>query len=302
MIIAHVIGGLGNQMFQYAAARAMAQSCGQSLALDISGFDGFAPHQGFELFNKFEGPSQSALIASPADIREVLGWAAVNPALRLLKLHQLAWLRPQSLVLEPHFGYWPGFRQRCASSPHLTPHAFLCGYWQSEKYFCDIEAVIRQEFRFKPAVNIENAGFIDKINAVNAVSLHVRRGDYVQNPATLSVHGVCSVAYYQSAIQYIEQRVPNPHFFVFSDDMQWTAENLRIKAPHELVVHNRGADSFNDMRLMSQCRHHVVANSSFSWWGAWLNACPDKIVVAPENWFARPKNTQDLIPANWVRL
>lgn len=120
----------------------------------------------------------------------------------------------------------------------------------------------------------------------NSVSLHVRRGDYVRNSRTNATHGVCSIEYYQSAIEYILERVKHPILYVFSDDIEWVKQNLRTHLPTEYIDHNQGAASHFDMRLMSLCRHHVIANSSFSWWGAWLNPDPNKIVIAPRKWFA----------------
>jgi hypothetical protein len=108
--------------------------------------------------------------------------------------------------------------------------------------------------------------------------------------------------YYCTAIQYVSERVEQPHFYVFSDDMAWAKENLKLEFPCHYMEHNKGAESYNDMRLMSLCRHHIIANSSFSWWGAWLNPGTSKIVIAPKNWFAKPADVSDLYPAGWVTL
>jgi hypothetical protein len=147
-----------------------------------------------------------------------------------------------------------------------------------------------------------NLELAEEINTVNAVSLHVRRGDYVSNPRTMATNGVCPLSYYDSAIRYICARVDAPHFFVFSDDMDWVRENLNIDHPCRYVDHNCSTESFNDMRLMSMCRHHIIANSSFSWWGAWLNPREDKIVIAPKKWFANSNDTKDLLPFGWATL
>ena len=134
------------------------------------------------------------------------------------------------------------------------------------------------------------------------MSLHVRRGDYANNPSALSTHGLCSLDYYREAVNHIAEKVKEPHFFIFSDDMDWAVDNIRIKFPCEYIDHNKGPGSSEDMRLMSLCRSHIIANSSFSWWGAWLNPDPTKIVVAPKRWFARNVETPDLIPDGWVRI
>lgn len=136
-----------------------------------------------------------------------------------------------------------------------------------------------------------------------AVSLHVRRGDYVSDARTHAAHGLCSIDYYRAAVRYIIDRVEAPEFFVFSDDIAWARGNLDISHPCHYLDHNRGAESYNDMRLMSLCHHHIIANSSFSWWGAWLNPRDDKIVVAPARWFASGnRRLDDLFPPGWVTL
>jgi hypothetical protein len=147
-----------------------------------------------------------------------------------------------------------------------------------------------------------NADLVEQISKVNAVSLHVRRGDYVQNAKTNANHGVCSLDYYRAAIQNILERVEAPSFFIFSDDIPWVKEHLVLDIPCRYVDHNQGVESYNDMRLMSLCRHHIIANSSFSWWGAWLNPDPQKIVIAPQKWFANDNIVDDLFPPEWVTM
>jgi hypothetical protein len=176
------------------------------------------------------------------------------------------------------------------------------GYWQSEKYFSEFSQQIRRDFSFCKPLSSDNEEFANEINHINAVSLHVRRGDFVNNPTTLATHGLCSLDYYRAAVQYISYRVNQPHFFIFSDDIAWTKENLEIVFPCHYVDHNQGAESHNDMRLMSLCQHHIIANSSFSWWGAWLNPSKEKIVIAPKRWFAKQIDTRDLLPPSWVVL
>jgi hypothetical protein len=137
----------------------------------------------------------------------------------------------------------------------------------------------------------------------SAVSIHVRRGDYVSDAGTNRFHGTCSVDYYHDAVDRISGFAPASHFFVFSDGIDWAKENLRLRQPVTYVDFNDGEKNYEDLRLMSLCKHHIIANSSFSWWGAWLNPNPDKIVIAPKKWFNDPSiNTDDLIPNSWLRL
>lgn len=292
MIITQIIGGLGNQMFQYAAGRALSLKKDTALALDISGFESYGLHQGFELQRVFNPPFKTA---AAADIRNVLGWQAPAIIRRVLARRPFSSLCTSRFVSEPHFHYWAGIN----SAPK---DCYLTGYWQSERYFGDIEAQLRADFTFREPMNGRNAEMANQIGRVNAVSLHVRRGDYVNNAKTLATHGLCSLEYYQAAIRHVSERVERPHFFIFSDDIGWVKENLKMNFPCQYVDHNQGAESYNDMRLMSLCSHHIIANSSFSWWGAWLNPSTTKIVIAPQKWFANQTDTRDLFPAGWVAM
>ncbi len=292
MIISHVIGGIGNQMFQYATGRAHAISTGAQLKLDISDYSRYRMHQGFELERVFSAP---VAYATQADIRNMLGWRSNRLVRKVLRRPQAAWLRGDSLVVEPHFAYWAGISD-------VASDAYLSGNWQSEKYFSRIEEVLRADFSFRPAASGLNLLLSEQMEHRNAVSLHIRRGDYVTNSHTNSVHGTSSPEYYSRAVSHIAEHVANPHFYIFSDDMDWVKNNFSLPFAHEYVGHNNGAESYNDMRLMSLCKHHIIANSSFSWWGAWLNQRTEKIVVAPRRWFADDQDVGDLFCRDWVVL
>jgi hypothetical protein len=187
------------------------------------------------------------------------------------------------------------FDPRVLSAPDGT---VLNGYWQSEAYFSDIRAQILDDFQFIDPPDSANEDMASCIRESTAVSLHVRRGDYVTNQR----HGTKPIDYYASALGMMSARVCEPHFFVFSDDPSWCKQNLHIDYPTIYVDHNNADTGYKDLGLMSQCQHHIIANSSFSWWGAWLNRNPDKIVVAPEQWFADPSiDTDDLYPADWIK-
>ncbi len=292
MVISNIIGGLGNQMFQFAAGRGVSLRHHTPLALDISGFSNYTLHQGFELARVFSGIFN---VCDEADIRQVLGWWSAKSVRRIFSHLPSFITKGSELALEPHFHYWPGVE-------HLSSDCYLSGYWQSERYFGDCESQIRADFSFKqPPVGL-NAVVAEAIRQCNSVSLHVRRGDYVSNPHTLATHGLCPPSYYEAAIRYMSERVGDAHLFVFSDDMDWVKNSIEINLPHTYVHHNHGSDSHNDMMLMSMCQHHIIANSSFSWWGAWLNPKAGKIVVAPKRWFVNQRNVEDLIPVGWVKL
>jgi hypothetical protein len=297
LVITRLIGGLGNQMFQYAAGRALALRRGAALKLDVTGFAAVGDHtkRRYEL----DSFAIHASAASDVDLAR-FGRAdkARSPRLdRVLRSLRIG--RPNGawpIYCEPHFKFDPAM-------PELEAPVYLDGYWQSERYFSDIAGVLRQEFTVAAPLDRENEALAAGIDAVNAVSLHVRRGDYVDDPATNRFHGVCSPDYYQRAVDYVTTRVEAPHLFVFSDDPHWTRANLRFSVPMTVVDANPPDRGYRDMRLMARCRHHIVANSSFSWWGVWLNPSREKIVVAPRRWFGASSNdTRDLIPPDWVRL
>lgn len=290
MIVSNILGGLGNQMFQFAAGRALALDRDDELRLDTKGFNGYRLHQGFQLEQAFVGAFQ---VATESDMQAVLGWQRARWVRRLVARPTMAPLRKHSFIIEPHFQYWQGIHD-------APPRCYLKGYWQSERYFRKHAEKLRADFRFRSALAGQGAVLADKIRGCNAVSLHVRRGDYVSDHATAATHGLCPLDYYQAAARHVLSRVNNPIFFVFSDDMQWVRRHLTLPAPMEYIDHNQQA--YDEMHLMSLCKHHVIANSSFSWWGAWLNPNPDRIVVAPSQWFAVARNTQDLLPAAWVTL
>jgi hypothetical protein len=292
MVITNLIGGLGNQMFQYAKGRAASMAHQTSLTLDVSGFSNYALHQGFELQRIF---SFKAGIADEADLREVLGWQSPNYVRKVVCRPSMAVFRRKELVVEQHFHYGQGIK-------NVPSDCYLTGYWQSEKNFLEIAAQIRKDFTFKLPMGGKNIELAKRVSEVTAVSLHVRRGDYVNNPETTAIHGVCTLEYYQAAIKYIAERIEQPVFFVFSDNIEWVKDNIKLDYPCQYVDHNHGVESYNDMRLMSYCQHHIIANSSFSWWAAWLNPHIEKIIIAPKRWFATKTDTRDLLPASWVKL
>lgn len=277
MIISHIAGGLGNQMFQYAAARALALQNNVPLKLDVSYFSPDSLHNGFELKKVFGIESS---IASEGDFYDAIGWRGLKYFRKLILSSKGKFLRGKKLIKEPDISYWPGLIK-------APKNCYLKGYWQSAKYFSDYSEQIKSDFTFIENIKGLNQQIANEIGDNNSVSIHVRRGDYLFH--TKSTYYNCPKKYYDRAISYIAQKVKEPVFFIFSDDPEWVKAKFDINFPFTAIGNNQGAKSYNDMRLMSLCKHHIIANSSFSWWGAWLSETnnEDKIVIAPKFWFRK---------------
>ncbi len=302
MVTVSLIGGLGNQMFQYAAGKALATRHGVPLALDISGFRNYALRP--FLLDRLAVPEAATLAqADPAQKREAnferAKWKArIDRLLARARLPKLAW---PNEYREPHFHYDPAFET-------LGAQTALFGYFQSERYFSSIAEGLRDWFALREPLGDVATAALKRIEASRLpISMHVRRGDYLK-PGTIEYHGVLGAPYYRDALARIEADVgQESELFVFSDDAA-AAEQVLSFVPKSRLVHVRGDPErpWEDMALMARCRHHVIANSSFSWWGAWLNRSPDKIVVAPRAWFSpselNKKKTSDLYPPRWITV
>jgi hypothetical protein len=177
---------------------------------------------------------------------------------------------------------------------------YLDGYFQNEKYFNEIRNILTKEFSLKEQLSGHYKEISHRISGCHSVSIHIRRGDYVSNTITNNYHGICDLNYYNRAMSLMAERITEPHFFIFSDDIGWAKENLKSTWPITFVS---GGKNFEDLFLMSQCKHNIIANSSFSWWGAWLNKNFEKIVIGPVKWFNAPKiNAEFSLPEKWIRL
>jgi glycosyl transferase family 11 len=302
VITVSLMGGLGNQMFQYAAGKALAERHGVSLALDISGFRN-STHRSFLLDRLSIPEADRALAAEVSAEKPVNHFARSLWKLRIDRVLESAGLpklvRSANQYREPHFHYDPEFET-------LGSETSLFGYFQSERYFSSIAQPLRDWFSPREPLGNKAAELFTQIERNElSVSLHVRRGDYL-DPATAKFHGVLGESYYRQAIDWIEAALGKKVvFFAFSDDPV-LAERVLNFVPKCRLNHVRGDPGrpWEDLVLMARCRHHVMANSSFSWWGAWLNPSPDKVVVAPRAWFAQnqlnKQNTSDLYPVDWI--
>lgn len=291
MIITRLIGGLGNQMFQYAAGKALACRHGVEVKVDLSELNKSAANQYTQRHYELGIFASGIQVANDKDLKPFA--EGDGSRIRRELQRRLPFLFNTLCAVESGAAYHPKF----VSYPKNT---CLQGFWQSERYFKDYEQEIRKDFRFRESVIEACKPIASRIRSCQAVSLHVRRGDYVSNPSANQFHGLCSPRYYSDAVDHIAGTEKSMELFVFSDDIAWCRENLSFGYPVHFMETN---SAYEDLYLMSQCRHHIIANSSFSWWGAWLNDRSNKIVVAPKQWFLDPSvNTSDIIPAAWVKL
>ncbi|HMO61442.1 MAG TPA: alpha-1,2-fucosyltransferase [Ferruginibacter sp.] len=275
MIAVHLRGGLGNQMFQYALYLAF-KAAGKKAGIDISHYKN-STNTSYELQRIFG--VQAPIVGPAKKIFLKAGWQALRP------FYKLPFAETDDM-----FGRYNNKILR-------LNFAYLKGYWQCEQYFLQIAGAVRQCYNFPEFQDEANINILNSISNCNAVSLHVRRGDYLKDGR----NDALDAAYYNRAVEYFETKLHKPVFYIFSDDAAWAATN--IKATHAHYINwNTGAASYQDMQLMSRCKHHIIANSSFSWWGAWLNTNPEKIVVAPAQWLHWMDSTRDIIPAAWVTL
>jgi hypothetical protein len=290
MIVSQLLGGLGNQFFQYAMGRALAEKHRAGLKLDTSQFDQYRLRT-YALSHFHIKATQ----LTSREYRELgLPSKARTRAGRLID--RLFRISSMPVVRENRFGF-------DASAMDSPSNCYLQGYWQSPKYFSAIESAIRAELTVREPLSGRNRDIADEIRDGLSVSVHVRRGDYVTNPNTRDYHGFCEPEYYEMAQRRMKERFGPVRFFVFSDDPAWVSANLKFVSPATIVDHNGTEQDHEDLRLMSLCRHHIIANSTFSWWGAWLSESPDKMIVAPKAWFREGgQRTDDLIPESWVRL
>lgn len=324
MIIVRIWGGLGNQMFQYAAARRLAHKHNTSLKLDINDLvlaHGYSIY-GLRFFNTQE---------NIAGLRDTLPYyphgSLKRMATRMLgrRFYNLFLNRfikdKKHYLKQRHHNYDPASKEvpelvvgRILSQRFFhfdsevleaPDNVYLMGFWISEKYFKDIEDIIRKEFTVKTPQTGKNKEIAEMLLNTESVSLHVRvrEQEYSKHPEWREQYEIHNLDYYEQCIKYIVDKVKSPHFFVFSDDIPWAKENLKIPFPTTFVGHNDASTDYEDMRLMSQCKHNIISNSTFSWWGAWLNTNPDKIVSAPKE-FTRLENfdSKDVYPNEWIKL
>jgi hypothetical protein len=303
MIIVKIKAGLGNQLFQYAFAKRLAIANETEVWMDsksgnendpqgrIYGLENFCIEENLisdqdsnTIFNHGKWPRKFQ--------RFIERRIPIFSSIYRIRLSKLLFIYEENGNFDKNI-----FNLKTSKNVHVN------GYWASEKYFKDIEPIIRSEFRIKSKPNHENQVLIDQIESCQSVSLHVR----ARKPGSFQQFAILGEDYYNEAIKIINKSIPNPHYFIFSDNPIVAKKLINIPGPSTYVNANGIAKDYDDLRLMSVCKHNVIVNSTFSWWGAWLNSNPDKIVIAPREWFKDPKRNQslkysDLYPKQWQIL
>jgi hypothetical protein len=285
MMVVKLKGGLGNQLFQYATARHLAEKHKTELLLDTSALGaGTAAGDAVRTFS-LNAFTITAREATPEQIEQAVPFPP--------RRHKLVQAVRNRLLGDETVRFNPAVLQ-------LPDHTYLNGYWQSPRYFEAIREQLLAELQLREPLPDYGQAIATQMQSCASVAIHIRRGDYASNPKVVREFGQCSISYYTKAIAHTQEHVTNPLLFVFSDDIAWVCEHLPVG--DAVFVSDGSLSDAQELWLMSRAQHNIIANSSFSWWGAWLNQNPDKMVVAPEPWFDRAIYDRNLIPDSWQTL
>lgn len=287
MVITKLTGGVGNQMFQYAAGRILSLNRKTELRLDIGEYAKVKMHNGYELGNFC--------------IKE----AFFNKNIfEEIYLKNEKYNRIYKRIVKAKYCYYKEQKYFIYDKNlfEISVPVYLEGYWQSYRYFELYRSQIIKDFEFKNPPSEKNLKLMKQMNELNSIAVHIRRGDYLTNKKFSQIHNVLDLDYYIDAFKMMKSNIQKPNFYIFSDDIEWAKANLKLDE-NCVYVNNAKGSSIEDLRLMKSCKHNIIANSTFSWWGAWLNIHPDKIVIAPKKWLkTNLEKNSDLIPKEWTRL
>lgn len=285
-------GGLGNQMFQYAFGQAVAAKHNARLLFDLDFFD---------LPSGDHTPRAFGL--------DAYGLRCERASAARIALAKQRGNRARTFLhgVHPRLAPDRSYKERSFSFDQAAlvqeGDVYFEGYWQSERYFNGVTDPLRKDFTLNITMPKDRSEVAELIDRGQAISVHVRRGDYVTNPYANAHFVTCGAEYYSTAIAKLLARAPAASVFVFCDDIQWARDHIRAEASTHFIAAVGSIHPAIDLHLMSRCHHHVIANSSYSWWGAWLNAKPGKRVIAPARWFNDgAMDTRDLIPVGWEQL
>ena len=291
MIAIKLQGGLGNQMFQYAAAKSLAFRHNTEVLFDTSWYDHIPDIDTKRVYEL----SCFKLKRIDIDMKryQIVNRGLGRKAKLKLAVKGIAKTKLQVFEVPDH--------KFNAEFDNLPNNTYLEGWFTSEEYFKNKRDILVEDFSYNTEPSGLSKELLHKINNNPSISLHVRRGDYVSNKYANKWHGITDLSYYNKAVSLISKKVNKPLFFVFSDDPEWCKQNLKINFPTTYISHNTSGSE--DMRLMRECKHNIITNSTFSWWGAWLNINPNKLVIAPRQWLRDNSiDTSDIIPKSWQKV
>jgi len=299
MIIVNIKNGLGNQMFQYAFGKVIEWKYQTQVYFDLLRDDISTPLQtDLDVFNIepiLEAEPQWRIPFLPFSVRQ---FRDNKQYIHYIYYKLRRTFQPNKLITERY----PSKYIKLFDKIDLNKKYYFLGFWQNPAYFIGYEEKIKKFFIPKDKSIFETADAVEILNSsYNTISLHFRLGDY----KTSGFIEPAGMDYYYQAIDIIKQKVKNPFFYIFTDEPEWVKNEMKINIPYKLITGNTDADAYIDILLMSKCKHNIMANSSFSWWGAWLNENPDKCVIAPKKWYAdkkRNKYISEITPKEWIRL
>ena len=297
MIVVKLMGGLGNQMFQYAFAKSLAIKNNTNVKVDLSFLLDRSPRENF-IFREYDLTVFDLFVeVIKQNEKEIFCEVRRNSIFK--RFFPTKYEEQTKYLTEEQFSF-------DQSNLLYSKNIYLDGYWQSEKYFKEIEADIRKDFRVKSDLSFFEEEMNSLIQSRNSVCVNFRRTDFVHLQNSAETHGASEMDYYEKAIEIIAEKVENPHFFIFSDDIEWCRENVAWNYPLTFVGHEFKGEKFASyLLLMCNCKHFIIPNSTFAWWAAWLSESKKKIVIAPRIWFkdqALQEQSGDIIPSDWIRL
>jgi hypothetical protein len=279
MIIVRLSGGLGNQMFQYAFGKALSLKNSCKIVLDISSYNKKNKLNTQRFYQLEHFPKINDIIIKNSIISKIV---------------YLFYKIFQKKIVEDDFYKYNEINAK-------IKNGYFIGFWQNHNYFSKYKKEISLDFDFDHGAKLKTQPLSEKIINSNSVSIHIRRGDYIHNDQAKNYHGNIQIGYYTNAIKSIADKIKDPVYYIFSDDIDWVKNNLNIESSY--YVSNKGYSDIEEMYLMTICKHNIIANSTFSWWGAYLNKNPDKIVIAPKKWLNNDNyNTSGVIPDNWIKI
>lgn len=284
-ILVHLCGGLGNQMFQYSFARALCAVRNADLFIDISAYE-YDSKRKYQLdfyINKNNGILLKNKLVD-------------NFYIKFIKLiNKLFYNRDHINIIDDELN----FNNEVVK---IDKNIGLFGYWQNENYFLNFEDLIRNDYTI-PINGYQNEALLkNEIANSNSIAVHIRRGDYISDPDAKEFQGALGLNYYTNAINYFSNKIPDAHFYFFSDDIDYVKNQFKSNAKYHFVNCSKSLNDFQEMCLMRLCKHFIIANSSFSWWAAWLGDYQSKVIVAPKVWFASQPSFDRICPENWIRM